>query len=832
MRRQTRHVHSSKSGPVSESLLLIRAYDSDSNPSRPVRPSPLTASTIQGLPLELIDRLRSFPLFASAPDSFLGAIGKSLRPQLHQPHDYILTEGDDARSMYWLVRGSVRVTSRDGESTYAELRPGAFFGEIGILMDVPRTATIIAQSRSLVVRLNKEDLQKELPRYPQVERAIRDEASERLAILERKKRENAGPGPRPSGAASMRKRSYDLVLHDVEMGDVDDMAAALTNKRRKSPSPGLAEAAASSALGDSPLTVRQILKELPLFAELPSEILHFLGVNAQPCTFDPFTDIIRQGTQGRDVYFLVRGEVEVITETAGHVTSHIQLQRVRARLKPGQYFGEVTSLSLAPHRTATVRSVTAVECLRITAKVLDELLRRCSADLRQQVEAEARRRLHDADDVMTNREAASPRGNAAENDWKRTVPSVTFNDTAMDLVPAMDNVTSPEPLDPDPFFNPELDNMRAKSRRSSLAPPVSEGPLVSTRDQPSRQSSPPGGMTTRHLASSPLKPKSASSSQPSSPGLYPVVKPPPTLRRQPSRLGKGLLPDAILIMIFQHFDVAELMRLRAVSGHWLKILSTSADLMQTLDLSCHNRRVTDAALINSISPFVGPRPCHINLNNCFHVTDEGFNALVAACGANARTWKMRSVWDVTGQSILDLVSKTARLEEIDLSNCRKVGDHLLARIVGWVIPQTAPGPLHPMAATPLLKQPVQLQVQTQTPPGAVIGSPNLKRLTLSYCKHVQDRSMAHIAAHAAGRLEAIDLTRCTSVTDQGFRSWSVHEFPRLKRLVLADCTYLTDQAIVGVANAARNIRELDLVSLQQRTMRNLNMMRLEQVARR
>ena len=72
--------------------------------------------------------------------------------------------------------------------------------------------------------------------------------------------------------------------------------------------------------------------------------------------------------------------------------------------------------------------------------------------------------------------------------------------------------------------------------------------------------------------------------------------------------------------------------------------------------------------------------------------------------------------------------------------------------------------------------------------------------------------MAHIAAHASSRIESIDLTRCTSISDNGFQQWSIHNFPNLRKLILADCTYLTDQAIVGVANAARGLRELDLVS--------------------
>src|ERR1700761_5696009 len=144
--------------PMSDTVSLIHSFDSVLNPNRPARPSPLASSNIKALPLELVDRLRSFPLFQATPESFLFEVGQHLRPQLHAANDYILTEGDEAKAIYWLVRGAVSVTSRDGEATYAELRPGAFFGEIGILMDVPRTATIIARTKCLLVVLKKEDL--------------------------------------------------------------------------------------------------------------------------------------------------------------------------------------------------------------------------------------------------------------------------------------------------------------------------------------------------------------------------------------------------------------------------------------------------------------------------------------------------------------------------------------------------------------------------------------------------------------------------------------------------------------------------------------------------
>ena len=838
-------------------MSLIRAFESETNPSKPIRPSPLTASTIQGLPLDLFDRLRSFPLFLSAPDSFLAAIGAHLRPQLYQPHDYILTEGDDAKAMYWLVRGAVRVTSRDGESTYAELKPGAFFGEIGILMDIPRTATIIANMRSLVVRLNKEDLKKELPNYPEVEKAIMDEAKERLSILERKKKEIGSNTVREPSKMGLRngKRPRDRLDGDVEMGEAGMLrdGEVVSAKKRKSPSPGLAEAAALSVFGTGSVNIRMLLKELPLFSSLPADILHFIGLRAQPCNFPPFTDIIKQGTQGRDVFFIVRGEVEVVVNTKPQEETNLMafpqnrrrsiaggepsrytegfIHQVKARLRSGQYFGEVTSLSLAPRRTATVRSISSVECLMISGDVLNELWQRCSSDLRHQVEKVAKERLEAGKDTDVPMRDAADTTTAAIDELalvdivprtprKKSVPTVTFSDppAAFDspLTPSRrDEKSVIEPYDPDPFLNIDLDSVRSRSRRGSLAPPTPDSPSTSSNDSQPRSPSSNG----HPLSPSPL-PKHAST--PPEPAFS--FKRPRIIRR-PSKFSKGFFQDDILVRIFQHMDVVELMHMRLVSMHWLKVITTSPDVMQTLDLSKYNRRVTDSALTDIICPFVRDRPRLIDMSNCFHVTDDGFAALASQCGSNVKIWRMKSVWDITGPAVLEMVNKAKGLEEVDLSNCRKVGDNLLARVIGWVVPELPPAVL-------MAQQQQQAQAQMNgrhrsfgqkvvtgqqppqpLPPGTIVGCPKLKKLTLSYCKHITDRSMAHIAVHAANRLEEIDLTRCTTITDVGFQHWSVYPFPRLTKLCLADCTYLTDNAVVYLTNAAKGLRELDLVSL-------------------
>ena len=798
--------------PMSDTVSLIHSFDSVMNPNRPARPSPLASSHIKALPLELLDRLRSFPLFQATPESFLGEVGQHLRPQLHAPNDYILTEGDEAKAIYWLVRGAVSVTSRDGESIYADLEPGAFFGEIGVLMDRPRTATIIARTRCMLVVLTKEDFRNILPRFPDVERAIREEAQERLMILEKKKKETSAPvvdDPSPSPVRRGSKRLRDSFLKDLVVAEDEDLSVKSVYKKRKSPSPGRRDA--SSALANGLVNVRLLLKELPLFSGLPADILHFLGLNAQPRSFPPFTDIIRQDSQGRELYFIVRGEVEVVTEKGESNHAHQSVPNgadrpsieIKARLKQGQYFGEVVSLSLAPRRTATVRSVTSVECLMLSGEVLSKFWEMCPQDIRESVERTAQERLQaaaDGDVVMSDASEEQPSMAGKDIDdrkkitsaRRRSMPLLTLTETELDGPHQTSPVEDQEhpvarPSDPDPYLSLGLDKVRLRSRRGSVAPLTPEE--MSGESQRSSRSSEPNSTSSSTLA------------LPATVGL----SSPHQTARPFGDVHHGIFPDSVLLNIFQYLELHHLLRLRGVSSHWSEILSKSADVIRDLDLSIYNRRITDNVLVKIICPFVGNRARSVNINNCFHITDEGFTALASTCAPNSKTWKMKSVWDVTASAILDMSSKATGLQEVDLSNCRKVGDTLMARILGW----TVLGNPKPTEGKTSIKPTIQTAEST------TYGCPQLKKLTLSYCKHVTDRSMHHIASHAANRIEEMDLTRCTTITDQGFQYWGNARFMNLRRLCLADCTYLTDNAIVHLTNAAKQLQELDLVRTSQ-----------------
>ncbi|GME82354.1 unnamed protein product [Ambrosiozyma monospora] len=82
------------------------------------------------IPPGLLIRFKKFPLFQNAPNAFFTALGRCLKPVQYNPQEYIVKSGEPAKSMYWILRGTVGVTSTDGEAVYAELTTGSFFGEI------------------------------------------------------------------------------------------------------------------------------------------------------------------------------------------------------------------------------------------------------------------------------------------------------------------------------------------------------------------------------------------------------------------------------------------------------------------------------------------------------------------------------------------------------------------------------------------------------------------------------------------------------------------------------------------------------------------------------
>jgi CRP/FNR family transcriptional regulator, cyclic AMP receptor protein len=95
----------------------------------------------------------------------------------------ILAQGDPGEALYLLAAGQVKVVliHEDGrEVILSVLGVGAFFGEMALLDQEPRSAHVVAMTDSLLLQLRREDFQARLRSGPEVAIALLRELSRRL----------------------------------------------------------------------------------------------------------------------------------------------------------------------------------------------------------------------------------------------------------------------------------------------------------------------------------------------------------------------------------------------------------------------------------------------------------------------------------------------------------------------------------------------------------------------------------------------------------------------------------------------------------------------------
>jgi MFS family permease len=103
-----------------------------------------------GLPL-----LQAIPMFGPLNPVTLDTIARALVRVEVRSDEIVVREGDESDRFYVIESGTVRVTAADGRLLREE-GPGEYFGEIGLLRDVPRTATITAAEDLVLLTLARE----------------------------------------------------------------------------------------------------------------------------------------------------------------------------------------------------------------------------------------------------------------------------------------------------------------------------------------------------------------------------------------------------------------------------------------------------------------------------------------------------------------------------------------------------------------------------------------------------------------------------------------------------------------------------------------------------
>jgi cAMP-dependent protein kinase regulator len=107
-----------------------------------------------GLTLQAMAELREHPVFAHLSSEALGDLIEHGAWVTASPGEAIITQGEAGDAFYAIRSGRVDVV-RDGEPV-TQLGPGDHFGEVALLNDQPRNASVIAHTPVRAFRLSRE----------------------------------------------------------------------------------------------------------------------------------------------------------------------------------------------------------------------------------------------------------------------------------------------------------------------------------------------------------------------------------------------------------------------------------------------------------------------------------------------------------------------------------------------------------------------------------------------------------------------------------------------------------------------------------------------------
>jgi diguanylate cyclase (GGDEF)-like protein len=137
-----------------------------------------------------VDMLQAMPLFRTLGRDELAEVVRGAIDQLYPAGHVIAREGAPADSLFVVLSGRVRVmeTARDSraELVLSELGAGEIFGELGVLRNQPRSATVVAVERTHILLLPPDNFLRAVERVPTLALGLVQVLAARLGDADRK----------------------------------------------------------------------------------------------------------------------------------------------------------------------------------------------------------------------------------------------------------------------------------------------------------------------------------------------------------------------------------------------------------------------------------------------------------------------------------------------------------------------------------------------------------------------------------------------------------------------------------------------------------------------
>ncbi|TPW17833.1 MAG: CRP/FNR family transcriptional regulator cyclic AMP receptor protein [Halothiobacillaceae bacterium] len=130
--------------------------------------------------------LKTIPLFANLSEDALALLAQHLVVKSYPKNAILVNEGDATDSMFIIQSGRVKVYLSDEEGKEVMLNihsEGEYFGEIALLDERPRSASVMTLTDCRLWMISKQDFEAWLKQHPSVSLILLRDLASRLRLL-------------------------------------------------------------------------------------------------------------------------------------------------------------------------------------------------------------------------------------------------------------------------------------------------------------------------------------------------------------------------------------------------------------------------------------------------------------------------------------------------------------------------------------------------------------------------------------------------------------------------------------------------------------------------
>ncbi|RIE02688.1 hypothetical protein D3H35_18690 [Cohnella faecalis] len=282
--------------------------------------------------MERVRVLAKYPLFRELTGRGLSAVAASLRTVRVERGDVIFRVNDPGDSLYLLQSGTVGIYRNDEKID--ERKQGDSFGQTAILVNRPRTATVIAEENGVLWRLDSADFYDTLFDKTDIAMAMMKMLSRRLRTV--------------------LAHHHDPAANEPEEAAEPPEGAELAAAAKENLSETTADAA-SEAQDAQGLLLRRVLvlQKIGLFAHLSQEDIVQLARIVEEVAYEAGETVVRMDEYGDALFGIIEGNVRV--HRGGDTV---------AILGEGDCFGEMAVIDSGP-RSASCTAVVPTVLLQL-----------------------------------------------------------------------------------------------------------------------------------------------------------------------------------------------------------------------------------------------------------------------------------------------------------------------------------------------------------------------------------------------------------------------------------------------------------------------------------